>query len=117
MSESAKDPSALRPSRRGSDFSDRQIYQAVKQGKAVQFVTVCGEKVTGWVFGMDDYHWGVVTPTGEVHCVHKSAPLMTVTDHLLERQAVGTREDIEPLVQPFYERVMREHFRTSPVPA
>lgn len=50
--------------RRGSEVSDKQIAQAAINGRRVTFrflSTQPSQEVTGYVVGMDDYHWMVAT--------------------------------------------------------
>lgn len=62
-----------RSGKRGSTFSDKQIAKTVRDGKAIEFSLVDGVSLTGWVYGMDDFHWGVVDGGGRTHLVHKAA--------------------------------------------
>lgn len=103
--------------RSGSYFADKQIAHTVKDGKAIEVLLPDGNKVIGWVFGADNYHWGLVSLFGDVILVHKSAPMVTVTEHMLSKQDADHRRDIESLVAPFRDYVMREHFGQTAVPA
>lgn len=54
--------------RRGSEVSDKQIAQAAMNGRRVTFRFVStqpSQEVTGYVVGMDDYHWMVATVVPE----------------------------------------------------
>ena len=112
MTATASAPSRGKASaRRGSSFSDRQISQSVKDGKAVTFTLADADPVTGWVYGYDDFHWGVVAIDGTTHLVHKTAQCVTIqNDHLLSDLHKVTRQQIEVLVGPFRRYVMENHF-------
>lgn len=88
----------------GSHFSDRQIASAVKDGHALRVVLPNGDAIEGWVFGVDNYHWGIVDAGGSTHLVHKSAPCVSVLDWLTMPPT------LEEIVGPFRDYVMREHF-------
>lgn len=107
---------ASTPVRRGSTFSDRQIFAAVKDGRAIEFVlpATTERKVIGWVYGVDDYHWGVVDQRGSTFLVHKSAPLLQILPARLDQLSEHVRDCVEPLVAPFRAYVMREHFKHDP---
>jgi hypothetical protein len=93
----------------GSHFSDRQIAQAVKDGKPLRVAFPDGESIEGWVYGADDYHWGIVDAGGTTHLIHKSAPRVTVLDHYYS----DLPEVVEKIAGPFRDWVMREHFNSQ----
>lgn len=103
-----------RRARRGSDTSDKQIYRAVKDGRLITFHVFADLTVRGYVYGMDDYHWAVVTADTQTWMVHKSAPAVQVSAaSSLEEEP--NREAIEAIVSPYRNRVLSEHFgRTQP---
>jgi hypothetical protein len=92
--------------RRGSTFSDKQIYQTVRDRSLVVVYYPTGEPVTGIVYGMDDYHWGVVEADGTCHLVHKSSSHVTLTGRLAP-------EDLRQRAEPFRSWVMKNHFRNQ----
>lgn len=97
--------------RRGSHFSDKQIFHAVRDGRAISATLPDGRTHTGWVYGGDDYHWGLVTPEGGTMLLHKSVPCIEI----LQSMTLGTQPDwvqevVGELVEPFRNYVMREHF-------
>lgn len=89
--------------RRGSSFSDKQIYASVKEGRQIR-VTVEGEPFEGWVYGVDDFHWGLVDAEGATVLVHKSAPVVV----FLPSQKTTPRA--ERLVSSFRAWVLRSHY-------
>lgn len=104
-------------SRSGSFFADKQIAYAVRDGVAVEVTLVGGQSVIGWVFGTDNYHWGLVSRMGEVSLIHKSAPCLKITEHKLSREPQDVQDVVNDLVGPFRDYVMREHFGKTAVPA
>jgi hypothetical protein len=94
-----------RPTKRGSHFSDKQIAQTVKDGNAVDFTLLGGSRVQGWVFGMDDYHWGVVDASGGTHLIHKAAAAkVSILD------ATHMPRAVQDVVGPFRDYVTRTFF-------
>lgn len=101
--------SASRPQqvRRGSSFTDKQIWFAVAHDRPVEVTFPDGSTLEGWVCGMDDFHWGVCHGSGQVTLVHKSVPKVSI----LDGEMYGPVPDlIEQVVAPFRDSVMREHF-------
>lgn len=94
--------------RRGSSLSDKQVAFAVRDGKAVTATLSTGEKITGHVFGSDDYHWSIVTVSGDIVLVHKSSPSLKIhTDPSIE----AATDVVQRLVSSFRAAVMRDHFK------
>lgn len=94
--------------RRGSRFSDKQIARAVKDRRAIEILSPNGESlVTGFVYGMDDYHLGIAdVATGATTLVHKaSAGLIRFLSPV--DSYPGWVQDI---CEPFRDRVMKEQF-------
>jgi len=73
----------------GSTVSTKQIAWAAVNGRSVTFTTSVGE-YSGYVIGMDDYHWVVADPTEnhfKTRLIHKGlAPVVTVTERLLDEE-------------------------------
>lgn len=92
--------------RRGSSFSDKQIFAAVRADRRIK-VTVEGECFEGWVFGVDDFHWGIVDEHGATALVHKSAPLV----RFLPAQTLPSR--VEAKVAPFRRWVLSAQYGQS----
>lgn len=96
---------------RGSMFADKQMYQAVKDLRAVEIWTAeGGPAVTGFIYGMDDYHWGLVDCTGLTMMVHKTASLVRFLGYTLDALPRDQQDKVLPVVQPFRNRVLREVF-------
>lgn len=97
---------------RGSQLSDKQLARTVVLGQKVTFVVAAQEPVVGYVFGVDDYHWAVVTPEGETTLVHKSTPLVHIASSSTYDDE-PRREELEAMVAPF-RRVVARRFRGVP---
>ena len=103
--------------RRGSDSSDRQIFFAVKKESQVTFrVFPNSPPVSGFVMGIDDYHWVVYSPSTErVVLVHKSCPQVEISregiEALPQQQVAAVREH----TAAFRSYVLRTHFAETGV--
>lgn len=97
--------------RRGSTQSDRQIAFAVRDGKMVTVTISTGEKVTGYVFGVDDFHWLIITPHVETLMVHKSAPSVLIHQ---KSTLDAAHAEVQTLVSHFRSSVLRDYFKTTP---
>jgi hypothetical protein len=66
---------------RGSANSSKQLAHAAVRGSSITFKMVNDENITGFLVGMDDYHWVVVASgTEQVSLVHKaSAPVVKIS--------------------------------------
>ena len=55
-------------------MSTKQLAHAAVAGRKVtfHFAAPTLEPITGYLCGIDDFHWMVVTPSGEQHLIHKS---------------------------------------------
>lgn len=66
---------------RGSAMSSKQLARTVLHGRAVTFRFATGDPITGYLCGMDDFHYMIVTPEGQKHLIHKgSASIITLAD-------------------------------------
>ena len=84
----------------GSAMSTKQLAQSVAHGRMVTFHTPVRE-VTGYLFGMDDYHWAVITAEGRKTLVHKgSASLIDFADESTY-DTEDEHDRLERLVGPF----------------
>jgi len=93
-------------------MSNRQIAQSVKDGRRIS-VRVEGEVITGYVGGMDDYHWLIVAPTDDggvtTTLIHKSAPLVHLHPESTYAEESGLAA-MEQIIAPFRGMVMRTYF-------
>lgn len=103
--------------RRGSTTSDREIAFAVRTGQQVTFHPAVGDPVTGYVCGMDDFHWKVIVPSNHnsIELIHKTAPRVQV--HPEPTYDQDKTEAIEKIVAPFRSWVMKEFFQQGEEPS
>lgn len=82
-------------------MSVKQVARTVVDGRKVTFHVFDGEPVTGYVAGMDDYNWLVISPRGTKHLIHKgSCPRIDLHD-LVTYPDEENHEQIEKVVGPF----------------
>lgn len=91
---------------RGSHNSSKQLAHAATRGSRVTFTTTAGV-VSGYLVGMDDYHWVVVSPedsTLHVTLVHKaSSPIVNVgSSNNLQDEQDSTREYVAQVGSAFF---------------
>lgn len=102
--------SAAKSARRGSTFSDKQVAEVVRNSQRVEITLLTGHVVSGYIYGGDDYHWGVVNPQGETSLVHKTAPMVKVLPTTLSQEQKWVQEDLEPIIAPYQDFIMRTVF-------
>lgn len=82
-------------------MSSKQMAAAVLSGRKVTFTFLSGaDPIEGYLAGMDDFHWFVVTSTGVKHLIHKTTVYVTISDedtYATEPQ----REALDKIVGPF----------------
>jgi hypothetical protein len=90
-------------------MSSRQLARTVVDGKLLTFRFSSGEDLVGYLAGMDDFHWLVLTSEGCMVLVHKgSASRISVA-------AESTYDDeerlslLEQVVRPFREYLVQEN--------
>lgn len=102
---------------RDTPMSVKQIARTVVDGRKVTFHIFDGEPITGYVAGMDDYNWLVVTPAGDKHLVHKgSCPRTDLHDEPTYR-AEPNHEEIERVVGPFRRYCSSQFFGRDEMPS
>jgi hypothetical protein len=99
---------------RGSDMSSKQLARTVLHGRAVTFRFPSGDAVTGYLCGMDDFHWMVVTSDGLKHLIHKgSASVITMAD-TPSYNSEPLCDEMEAVVGPFRRFVEEVLFGRTP---
>jgi hypothetical protein len=89
-------------------MSSRQLATTVVEGRMVtfHFLSDALDPIEGYLCGMDDFHWMVVTPLNEKHLIHKSAARVD-----LHSESTYGDEDmysyLEEVVSPFRDFVER----------
>lgn len=98
----------------GSALSRKQIARSVLNGQQVTCTSAGIEVATGYVFGMDDFHWAVVSPGGETTLVHKAGTHVKIhPDHTYDGLPEDQRETLEPMIRPFRDFVSKSVFGRS----
>lgn len=99
----------MRPSQEGAAMSSKQLARTVKDGKLLTFHLTTGEKIGGYLCGMDDYHWMIATLNAVPHLIHKGGAI--VIDIAVE-STYGRDEtpELEKLIAPFRKYITEEVF-------
>lgn len=86
----------------GSAVSTKQLAYTVRDGRIVAF-HLEGQVIAGYLAGMDGYHWLVITPSLEIHLVHKSCARVDLgkLDQKASLPNEANKDEIERLVLPF----------------
>lgn len=83
-------------------MSTKQLARTVADGRMVSFTTSTGDVVEGFLCGMDDFHWMVITPTLNQVLVHKSAPKIEIGPaSYLDPEHDTNRTAMEGIIRPF----------------
>lgn len=93
-------------------MSAKQLAWAATRGRRISFRFLsAGYTASGYLVGMDDYHWMVAVPRGddndpfvETTLVHKgSADLITIErDQILDAEPPAIRVSVEEIGRPFF---------------
>lgn len=106
----ADDGGKRRPQPKGAAMSTKQMARTVQDGKKVHFRWhPDADGIEGYLCGMDDFHWMVVTPEGRTILVHKgSAPIIDIATEATLHDEPG-RAALEAVITPFRKAMQREH--------
>lgn len=94
----------------GDDMSRKQLLRSVREGRLVtfDFLTESMAPITGYLCGMDAFHWMVVTPDNDKVLIHKGqAAVVRLHDDSTFDQEVE-RDLLAAVVEPFRAYVQRE---------
>lgn len=95
-------------------MSTKQIARSVHDGRLVTFHIPGSENISGYVAGMDDFHWLVLTPDGKEHLVHKSgASVVTIASQPTYAEEV-LHADLERVIEPFRKRLVDKNLIPPP---
>lgn len=93
-----------------SHLSTKQLARTVMDGRRVTFRVGTDEAFTGYLCGMDDFHWMIVTPMAEKYLIHKaSTPAVQISDESTYSSEICHRQ-LEEVVGPFRRWVEDEIF-------
>jgi hypothetical protein len=75
----------------------------VKDGRMVTFLFENLPSVSGYLAGMDGYHWLVITPDLSIYLIHKASACVNLgkLDQESSLKAEDHQDEIERLVLPF----------------
>jgi hypothetical protein len=95
----------------GAALSIKQLAHSVKDGRQVRFHLTTGDEIIGYVCGMDDYHWMVVTSSGTKHLLHKAGVVLLdlLPDPTLDQEP--EQEALERVIGHFRAYIMEHHFK------
>lgn len=94
-------------------MSSKQLAHTVMDGKQVDFHLTGGMVVSGYLAGMDDYHWMVIDPQGKVSLVHKGSAILVQPWTRETYSTEVAKTDLEAVIQPFRKWVGRHFFGRS----
>jgi hypothetical protein len=98
-------------------MSSKQLARTVMHGRAITFRFPSGEDITGYLCGMDDFHWMVVTADCQKHLIHKgSASVITLAD-TDSYDSEPRRDEMEEVIGPFRRFVSEAYFGRRPASA
>lgn len=98
----------------GSAMSSKQLARTVKDGKLLSFrFAGLEENLTGYLCGMDDYHWMVVTASGSLHLVHKGGAIVIDIAFNRTYEFEENHSELEKVVAPFRKYVNQNFFGVS----
>lgn len=98
-------------------MSSKQLARTVLDGRRLTFRLTSGTEVEGYLSGMDDFHWMVITPQGQKYLLHKgSTALIALADEATYKDEALFSE-MEKIVRPFREFVSREYYGREPAPS
>jgi hypothetical protein len=102
---------------RGSALSTKQMAKTVVEGRIVEFHMPDASVHSGYLCGMDDYHWMIINREMVKSLIHKAgAPRIVLPDvDSYDEIPPEIRDKMEVLVAPFRDYVQRTYFgRTEP---
>lgn len=94
----------------GSSMSDKQLARTVIDGRMLTFRLSDGSQIDGYLCGMDDFHWLVVTETASKFLIHKGRVLYVLLYDFSAFSEESNFDALEKIVKPFRERVKRDFF-------
>ncbi len=94
----------------GSEMSSKQLARTVIDGRILTFHLLTGDSINGYLCGMDDYHWMIVTTDGGKHLIHKGAAALIKIASEPTYDEKHRSESIEEIILPFRRLVEREIF-------
>lgn len=94
--------------KQGSTMSSKQLAMTVVKAQQITITTSTGDVVSGYLGGMDDFHWMVVDLNADVVLVHKSAPKIEINSGCESYSELPNHTLIEKIVRPFRDSLQEE---------
>jgi len=93
-------------------MSRSTLRHAVRKQQQLRFDLGPEWKISGWLCGIDDYHYKVVDLYGTVYLIHKTQCVVAINEDggLLP-------EDLREIIAPFQQSMEREHSGSGGTPA
>lgn len=93
----------------GSEMSSKQLAWTVVDGRLLTFHLLNGDSINGYLCGMDDFHWMIVTVGGKKHLIHKAAAALI---DIASEPTYGEHRSsaLEEVISPFRQVVERGVF-------
>jgi hypothetical protein len=87
----------------GSSVSTKQMAYTVRDGRKVTFLFENLPPVSGYLAGMDGYHWLVITPDLYILLIHKTSACVHLgkLDQESSLKTEENKDEIERLTAPF----------------
>lgn len=98
-------------------MSSKQLARTVLDGRRLTFRLNSGAEIEGYLSGMDDFHWMVVTPDGQKYLLHKGSTALIALGDESTYKTEPLHFEMEKIVRPFREFVSREYFGREPTPS
>ena len=101
--------------RDGSAMSSKQLARTVHDGKMLTFHLTTGDDIKGYLCGMDDYHWMIVTTDGEIHLIHKGGAIVIDISAQATYHEKHKTAELEQVIAPFRDHVEGKFFGVEAV--
>ena len=98
-------------------MSSKQLARTVLDGRRLTFRLTSGAEVEGYLSGMDDFHWMVVTSQGQKFLLHKGSTALIALGDESSYKDEPLYYEMEKVIRPFREFVSREYFGREPAPS
>ena len=98
----------------GSEMSSKQLARTVVDGRLLTFHLSTGDSIVGYLCGMDDFHWMIVTLDGGRHLIHKGAAALIDIASESTYDEEHHNSDLEEIISPFRQVVERGVFGRDP---
>ncbi len=98
----------------GSEMSSKQLARTVVDGRLLTFHLLNGESIKGYLCGMDDFHWMIVTTDEEKHLIHKAAAALIKIAPEPTYDEKHRSSGLEEVISPFRQLVERGVFGRDP---